>query len=323
MDGRGPLVSPDPTVVPIGGLNVARAIGSNVTRSSKPALWLQQNAGKAIAIAFAAYVVLIFTAHVVPMSFWPAWVTEARGFAMGQLGPLGDSFAPLTAMFAAIAALGAWRSYSTQREQLEQDNARIEQEKGRHREQMERQREQLETLKNQHRSTRFDDTFFRLLEHYSKELAELSIDVPERERAFVHKTGKREKAEAVVAFKQLVKHFQFSDERFGKDVSAFAWGLQHKFCKPLILLRDQEIAITRWLKRQSRHIKVDLRGALLVAKLSDDELWFWYYAIQSTEDSELIAFATRLGINSKRAMDAENKPDDDANPGNTRVEPQQ
>ena len=48
---------------------------------------------------------------------------------------------------------------------------------------MERQREQLETLKNQHRSTRFDDTFFRLLEHYSKELAELSMDVPERERA--------------------------------------------------------------------------------------------------------------------------------------------
>jgi Mg2+/Co2+ transporter CorB len=114
-------------------------------------LWLQQDAGKAIAIAFATCVVLIFAAHVVPMSFWPTWVTDARGFAISKLGPLGDSFAPLTAIFAAIAALGAWRSYSTQREQLEQDNARIEQEKGRHREQMERQREQLETLKKQHR----------------------------------------------------------------------------------------------------------------------------------------------------------------------------
>jgi hypothetical protein len=298
-------------------------VGRDATPASKLVLWLQRNAGKAIAIAFAAYVVLLFAAHVVPMSFWPTWVTDARGFAISKLGPLGDSFAPLTAIFAAIAALGAWRSYSTQREQLEQDNARIEQEKGRHREQMERQREQLETLKNQHRSTRFDDTFFRLLEHYSNELAELSIDVPESERALIPKTGRRERADAVAAFKQLVKHFQFSDERFGTDISAFAWGLTHRFCKPLILLRDQEIAITRWLKRQSRNIKVDLRGALLVAKLTDDELWFWYYAIQSTEDPDLIAFATKLGINAKRAMDAENKPDDDPNAGRTPIEPRQ
>ena len=76
------------------------------------------------------------------------------------------------------------------------------------------------------------------------------------------------------------------------------------------------------MKRQSKNIKVDLRGALLVAKLSDDELWFWYYAIQSTEDPDLIAFATKLGINSKRAMDAENKADDNPNAEQTPIKPQ-
>lgn len=37
-----------------------------------------------------------------------------------HMGQLGDAFAPVTSIFALIAAVGAWRSYAAQREQLRQ-----------------------------------------------------------------------------------------------------------------------------------------------------------------------------------------------------------
>jgi hypothetical protein len=214
----------------------------------------------------------------------------ASGFSVELLGQLGDSFGPMTAFFAAIAAVGAWLNYDAQREQLTA------------------QRLQLEDEQDRHGDTRFDETFFRLIEYYNRELGELSVSIPESERAFT-KPGKRGKVDAVIAFKQSVKVFQLGDQSHGKDTDAFAWGFRQKFFKPLLLLRDQEIAITRWLQRQSANVTVEYRGALLVAKLSDDELWFWYYSIQSTGSADLIAFASELGINRMRALDAESKPE--------------
>jgi hypothetical protein len=260
---------------------------------------LQRHIGWAVTVGLVLYAAALAIVHYAPM---PSWLTSARGFAIAKLGPLGDSFGPLTAIFAAVAACGAWKSYTAQREQLEQERGRIQDERARHDAQIERERERLEVEKNRYRGTRFDDTFFRLVEHYDEERAKLIITVPDNHNAFT-KPGKREGADAVLAFKQSLKVFQHGDE---KDVDAFAWGFGHKFFKPLLLLRAQEIAITRWLKRQSFNVKVDLRGALLVAKLTDEELWFWYWAIHSTGDGDLIKFASELGITFKRAVDAEN-----------------
>lgn len=253
----------------------------------KIAVWAQQNVGKAILITFATYVGGLAAVHYIPMP----WLTGARGFAMAKLGPFGDSFGMLTAIFAAVAALGAWRSYDAQRLQLQ------------------KQQQQLDDEKNRHRGTRFDETFFRLVEHYDKELDDLLVTVPRSFSTFAN-PQEHKKVEAIAAFKRSVKMFQFDDQRLGKDTDALAWAFKHKFFKPLVLLRDQEIAITRWLKRQSKNVIVEIRGALLVAKLSDEELWFWYYSIFSTGDEELIEFARKLGIDRKRAQDAERKADD-------------
>jgi hypothetical protein len=108
-----------------------RAMNANTdpkppSRSDKVLAWLQRNAGKSITIGFALYVGALALLHYAPT---PAWLTAARGFAIDKLGPLGDSFGPLTAIFAAIAAVGAWRSYATQREQLEHERERADEER--------------------------------------------------------------------------------------------------------------------------------------------------------------------------------------------------
>jgi hypothetical protein len=254
------------------------------TLSDKALAWLQRNAGKSIAIGFALYVSALALVHYAPT---PAWLTAARGFAIEHLGQLGDSFGPLTAIFAAIAAVGAWKSYGAQRQQLLDERQR-------------------------HRGTRFDETFFRLLDHYDRELSRLHVRVPMGHSAFAQ-PGERKGWDAISVFKRTVKIFQFDDQRLGKDTDAFAWGFTHKFFKPLALLRDPEVAITRWLKRQSKGVLVDIRGALLVAKLSDEELWFWYYAVLSTGDTDLITLASKLGIERKRAVDDDRpKPETDS-----------
>lgn len=247
----------------------------------KPLLtWLKSNVrllsmGAGIAFAFVAYLALLALLHFVALT---NWLPSANGLPVDKLGPLGDSFGPLTSMFAAIAALGAWRSYATQKQLLTDE-------------------------RNRHRGTRFDETFFRLIDHYDREVARLVVNVPPGKDTFID-AGTYKGIDAVGAFKRTVKIFQFGDERFGADVDAFTWGLTNKRFKQLILLRDQQIAITRWLKRVSKNVRVDLRGALLVGKLSDDELWFWYFSIVCTGDQELEEFASKLGIQRKRAIDA-------------------
>lgn len=237
------------------------------SRRKKPLPWWQENIGKSIALTFAAYLLVLALAHYLPTA---SWLTAAHGLGINQLGPLGDSFGPLTAIFAALAAFGAWRSYGAQRQQLNDE-------------------------KNRHRGTRFDETFFRLLDHYGRELA--------RVQARVQKTGTEplRGADVIEDAKDRAKE-RLKNRVSTSPIDAVRDVLEQKDFRPLRLLRDQMIASTRWLKRQHKGVYVEIRGALLVAKLSDVELWFWYLAIQSTKDADLIRFASRLGIEAKRAL---------------------
>jgi hypothetical protein len=79
--------------------------------------------------------------------------------------------------------------------------------------------------------------------------------------------------------------------------------LSQKQFGPVQLIGDQMVAITKWLKSQSRNVDVSIRGALLSSKLSDDELWYWSIAIEQTRDLDLLDFLRRLGIDRKRLRD--------------------
>jgi len=259
--------------------------GAGLKRSKNSLPWWQANIGLSIVLLFALYLLLLVVAHYAPT---PSWLTAARGFEIGKLGPLGDSFGPLTAMFAAVAAFGAWLSYGAQRQQLEDE-------------------------KNRHRRTRFDEAFFRLLEYYEKEVSELDIRIREFDEP-VRAVG----VEAISACKRHVKMFLRENDT-AESLRAIEWALSKKEFRQVRQLREQIVAITKWLKYDSKDVAVRLRGALLVAKLSNDELWFWYHAIEATNNAGLIAFSNRFGIKRKRAKQVESKPEpavDTNNAGN-------
>ncbi|WP_380018959.1 hypothetical protein [Dokdonella ginsengisoli] len=75
----------------------------------------------------------------------PDWLPSPHGISIEHLGQFGDAFAPVTALFALIAAVGAWHSYEAQRQQLEDERKR-------------------------NRTQRFDDVFFKLLSYYDDKI---------------------------------------------------------------------------------------------------------------------------------------------------------
>src|SRR4051794_27312401 len=104
---------------------------------------------------------------------------------------------------------------------------------------------------------------FRLIDHYERELKAISVTVG---AGHLVTSGLYSGTRAVSCFKSTVKIFQLEQEWTDEHLKAFRWGCSQKHFRPLILLRNQEIAITRWLKRQGKNVAVQYRGALLVAK---------------------------------------------------------
>jgi hypothetical protein len=67
---------------------------------------------------------LCWTIILLVLSFAPPGWLHPIGRAIEHLGQFGDAFAPVTAFFAMYAAIFAWQSYQTQRQQLEHERSR-------------------------------------------------------------------------------------------------------------------------------------------------------------------------------------------------------
>lgn len=218
-----------------------------------------------VGFLFLVHVALVTCAHFLKS---PNWLSSATGFSISKLGALGDSFGPLTALFAAFAAVGAWRSFRAQSELLEDE-------------------------RNRHRGTRFDETFFRLIDHYERQVAALQVLLPDDH---LTSPGVQVGPQAIKAFMNETKVTCSLQVAICGEKLAFTSRLEKKEFEKLRQLRDQEVAITRWLNRQSLGVRVSYRGALLAAKLTEEELWFWQSSVKYSGDKDLERFLTRFGF---------------------------
>jgi len=224
--------------------------------------------GCVLAIA-SLYMFALIAAHYAATA--RAWA-HGHGVSIDRLGQLGESFGPLTTVFAAVAAVGAWLSYRTQREQLD-------------------------TEKRRQRRERFDALFFRLIDFYGVELKKLG---------FFYEPGNRQHSDAESGRKVIEGIRQLIEARCEvRDPADGPFSIQYAFQTysprsevylAVVRFGEQMRTITRWLYKERRGIDVRLRGGLLVARLSDDEIWLWNLAIAMTMDQELIAFCQCLGL---------------------------
>lgn len=188
----------------------------------------------------------------------PDWLPSPQGIAIEHLGQFGDAFAPVTALFALVAAVGAWHSYEAQRQQLEDERER-------------------------NRTQRFDELFFRLLDYYDNSLHSIPA-------------GNVTTLAWIGMLKNDFDYPAPGDdsvrdaERWHRDLNS-----RGAHYGPLQPLSAQIPAIVRWL-RSTRTDHIGDYASLLDAHLGDDERWFWQCAIASTTDVELIKFAGELRI---------------------------
>lgn len=231
------------------------------------AIWL------AVGGVFVVFLSILFALHTFA---WARTFVVGNGVRVDQLGQLGDSFGPVTSVFAAIAAIGAWLSYSAQREQLEQERS--------HR-----------------RGTRFDEIFFRLVDFYESELAKVAYGTvaylkADSTRGFQDNTG-------IAAIRFFRKVVETRRKGHPSDTGPFSylWAMEEMWrnsqeLESVFNFSRQLVAITDWLRSESFGIAVSRRAALLSARLSNDEIWLWGLAIADEGSDDLFDFARRLGI---------------------------
>jgi hypothetical protein len=192
------------------------------------------------------------------------------GRVIEHLGQFGDAFAPVTAFFAMYAAIFAWQSYQTQRQQLEHERSRS-------------------------RAERFDDLFFRLLDYYQSALD----SVAGRRLVPSNPWDSLGMMEESIAARALIAEFFKSDDSATADEpdASKRWfdslyG-ESRFTG-LAPLAAQVPAMLGWLERE-RIADVEPYGTLLCARLSDSEIWFWQRAI-AARASYLVDFAQEMQI---------------------------
>lgn len=220
----------------------------------------------------------IFVLAVTPLG---SVMPRVAGRAIEHLGQFGDAFAPITALFALIAAVGAWRSYETQKEQLEHE-------------------------RDQASSVKFDDAFFRLLQYYETERARLEVRVP---GGIIH-GGLKVGTEAISAFREYVGFVVAA--QLAAEQPPIAQGIsQTKVMtellglaeyRPLMHFPSKIVAIVTWLEEFRANFSLGSRGALLIASLTDDEIWLWSLSLNA-KAPRLLDFARDLGILAKPEED--------------------
>lgn len=217
--------------------------------------------GTWIALLFGAYLVLLALAHFLPV---PTWLRSAEGLAVNELGPLGDSFAPLTSIFAALAAVGAWRSFETQRELLED----------------ERRRNSIQ---------RSDDIFFRFIGWYEEDLR--------REETRYHETIEGKPFYKPWSVREAVESFSADEALQASNASEWHELLYGDdfFFGALVPVEKQACAIVRWMK-DSASSSSDVYGEVIGARLTRGQRCFWQLAIAATSDADLIRFANSIGL---------------------------
>jgi len=214
------------------------------------------------------------------------------GLGVEQVGAFGDSFAPVTAFFAWVAAVGAWLSFASQREQLKDQRAASE-----------RQR------KWEHEA-RFDDLFFRLVAEYEAELAHsgyvwIGDEYEGRSLRLIrgleapagdHKdpyAAMQEVYDAVQAQRRACEseNLPFSESQMFRHILE-KWLMN----VGLMELSLQIVATLRWLYDAGKEIDVKHRGRLLGGKLSRMELWFWQMSIAPEIQGSFLHFCEDLGL---------------------------
>jgi len=247
---------------------------SNVSSKSKPR-WRDSSwfvpfiVTLSAAFAFAAFIALLLFAH---HSSWARSMLTGAGTPVESLGQLGDAFGPITSLFAAAAAVGAWMSYRAQREQLNDERA--------------------------HRiGANFDEVFFRLMDFYDAQLLLLG-----HTNSYISNGVRQEqKYSGIDVLNQFmyevirVKH-DLVDGRERLLLNAYESTVANSRSEKVRNFAAQLLAITEWLYQERRGVAIGRRGALLTARLSDIEVWLWCMSLASNRDRKLIQFARRLRI---------------------------
>lgn len=214
-------------------------------------------------------VLLCWAALLLALTFVPhfAALLHPVGRAIEHLGQFGDAFAPVTAFFAMYAAAFAKRSYDAQHQQLEDERLRNRQEHDRAAEELRRSRQQ-----------RLESLFFQLVEYWKQETPEPILA-------------------AMEPFLGPLKYAQSAASETGIDAPfSILWREQLSSDWRFVAIDRLVKATLRWLSTESRGLDTEGIAGLLLARLTEDQRFFWQLATADTGDRDLIDFADSMGL---------------------------
>lgn len=165
------------------------------------------------------------------------------------------------------AAVFAKRSYDAQHQQLEDERLRNRQEHDRAAEELRRSRQQ-----------RLESLFFQLVEYWKQETPEPILA-------------------AMEPFLGPLMHAQSAARETGIDVPfSIMWREQLSSDWRFVPIDRLVKATLRWLSTESPGLDTEGIAGLLLARLTEDQRFFWQLATADTGDRDLIDFADSMGL---------------------------